>query len=57
MVGSSIGFDTSGLRISQSSKQEFMLHRRGMGKGIRDKLHKHTPIKTKVQKPKKKKSN
>lgn len=55
MVGSTIGFDTSGLRISQSSKQEFMLHRRGMIKGIRDTLHK--PIKTKVQKPKKKKSN
>ena len=54
MVGSTIGFDTSGLKIRQSSKQEFFAHRAGMGRGIRMSLH-HTKF-IKDEKPPKKKS-
>jgi hypothetical protein len=55
MVGSTIGFDTSGLKIRQSSKQEFFAHRAGMGRGIRMSLHHHTKF-IKDEKPPKKKS-
>ena len=42
MVGSTIGFDTSGLKIYNSSKHEFMLYRRGLNRSVRDTLHKHS---------------
>ena len=43
MVGSTIGFDTSGLKMKQSSKQEFYLHRMMLGQGIRTTLHSTSP--------------
>ena len=55
MVGSTIGFDTSGLKMKQSSKQEFYLHRMMLGQGIRTTLHSTKFIKG-SEKSKKKKS-
>ena len=53
MVGSSIGFSQSVLKVNPQSQREFIQHRIGMNTGIRSMLH--TPKKVKeVKKPPKK---
>jgi len=53
MVGSTIGFSQSVLKVNPQSKHEFIQHRIGMNTGIRSILH--TPqIKKEVKKPTKK---
>ena len=53
MVGSSIGFSQSVLKVDPQSQRDFIQHRIGMNTGIRSMLH-QTPKKVKVKKPPKK---
>ena len=61
MVGSSIGFSQSVLKVNPQSQRDFIQHRIGMNTGIRSMLHtgqlrsRQTPKKVKeVKKPTKK---
>jgi len=56
MVGSTIGFSQSVLKVNPQSKHEFIQHRIGMNTGIRSMLHTTPQIKRdkEVKKPAKK---
>lgn len=58
MVGSLIGFDTSGLRIEPSLLREFHNHQRGVNTGLRKSLYepKSPEVKEDKKKQKKKKT-
>jgi hypothetical protein len=58
MVGSLIGFDTSGLRIEPSLLREFHNHQRGVNTGLRKGLYepKSPEVKEDKKKQKKKKT-
>lgn len=56
MVGSTIGFSSSVLKVNPQSKHEFIQHRIGMNTGIRSILHQTPQIQKEVKKPTKKKS-
>jgi len=54
MVGSTIGFSQSVLKVNPQSKHEFIQHRIGMNTGIRSILHTTPQIIKEVKKPTKK---
>lgn len=57
MAGSTIGFDTSGVRIHPNLLQEYHRHQRGVNQGLRRGLHTHqNESKVQVKNTKKKSS-
>ena len=54
MVGSSFGFDTSGVKIHPSLLQEYFKHQQGVNQGLKQGLYQRTIQKTQVKKTKNK---
>lgn len=56
MAGSTIGFDTSGVKIHPNLLQEYHRHQRGVNQGLRRGLHTENQSKVQVKNTKKKSS-